>query len=193
MRQATYNDKSLVVDMLTHSFDQNQSVNYVIKQDKERLFRIRALMAYSFEVCFLFGRVYLSDDNRSCALVLYPHTKKTTLNSVLLDVKLVFKCIGFRNLRKAINRDSKIKKLQPNEQKYYLWFIGVDPDYQNLGIGSGLMAEIIADCEKQDLPLYLETSTLQNLPFYDKFGFKVYDELDLSYKLYFLKRDPPKL
>lgn len=193
MRQATYNEKNLIVDILTRSFDKNQSINYIVKQDKKRLKRISALMAYSFEVCYLFGEVFLSDDNSACALVLYPETKKTTFQSVLLDIELVFKCIGLTNLRKTITRESEIEKIQPKERKYYLWFIGVDPCFQSLGIGSGLMTEIIDDSEKQNLPLYLETSALRNLPFYDKFGFKVYHELDLSYKLYFLKRDPPKL
>lgn len=116
-------------------------------------------MAYSFEVCNLFGKVYLSDDNRACALVLYPESKKTTLKSVLLDAEMVLKCISLPNLRKAITRESKIAKIQPKERKYYLWFIGVDPGYQNLGIGSGLLTEIINESEKQVLPLYLETST----------------------------------
>jgi len=190
MRLATYQEKNLITDILTRSFDKNQSVNYIIKQDKKRLTRIRALMAYSFEVCYLFGQVYLSEDNRACALVLYPHTKKTTLKSVLLDVELMYKCIGFSNLSKAINRESVIQKIQPKERKCYLWFIGVDPKYQSLGTGSSLLTEIIVESEEQALPLYLETSTLRNLPFYQKFGFQVYDELDLSYKLYFLKRDP---
>jgi ribosomal protein S18 acetylase RimI-like enzyme len=190
MRKATQKDKNLIINILTRSFDKNQSVNYIIKQDKRRLTRISALMAYSFEVCYLFGQVYLSDDNRACALALYPHTKKTTLKSVLLDVELLFKCIGLSSLGKAINRESKINKLQPNEPKCYLWFIGVDPEYQSLGTGSSLLTEIIVESEEQALPLYLETSTLRNLPFYQKFGFQVYDELDLSYKLYFLKRDP---
>lgn len=192
MRKATHNEKNLIINILTRSFDKNQSVNYIIKQDKKRLTRISALMAYSFEVCYLFGQVYLSDDNRACALLLYPHTKKTTVKSVLLDVELMFKCIGFSNLNKAINRESVIEKIQPKERKCYLWFIGVDPEYQSLGTGTSLLTEIIDENEKQALPLYLETSTLRNLPFYQKFGFKVYDELDLSYKLFFLKRDPYK-
>lgn len=34
MRKATYNEKSLIIDILTRSFDKNQSVNYIVKQDK---------------------------------------------------------------------------------------------------------------------------------------------------------------
>jgi ribosomal protein S18 acetylase RimI-like enzyme len=192
MRKVTYNEKSLVSGILTDSFDTNQSVNYIVQQDHKRRERIRALMDYSFEVCYKFGEVYLSDDNHACALVLYPDKKKTTLKSVLLDIGLVFKCIGLSNIGKAFTREYKIKKIQPGEPIYYLWFIGVDPSYQGSGTGTKLMRELIEDSRKKELPICLETSTLRNLPWYDQFGFKVYHELDLSYILYFLKWDYTK-
>lgn len=189
MKKASHRDKNLVVDILTKSFDSNQSVNYIVKQDKKRVQRVSSLMDYSFEVCYLFGDVFLSDDKKACALVTYPDTKKTTLKSVLLDVKLIFSSVGLKNIKKTLSRESKINKIQPKEPKYYLWFIGVDPESQNEGIGSVLLSEIIEDSEHKKRPIYLETSTLKNLPWYKKFGFQVYNELDLSYKLFFLKRE----
>jgi hypothetical protein len=131
MKNADYKDKNLVIDILTKSFDTNQSVNYIAKQDGKRLKRISALMDYSFEVCYMFGDVFLSDDRKACALILYPDKKKTTLKSILLDIKLIFSCIGVENIKKALARESKIKQLQPKELMYYLLFIGVDHVYQN--------------------------------------------------------------
>jgi hypothetical protein len=188
MIKAKYNDKNLVVGILTKSFDTNQSVNYIVKQDAKRSQRVRALMDYSFEVCYLFGDVFLSDDKKACALITYPDKKKTNLKSILLDVKLIFFAVGLKNIKKTLARESLINKIQPKELKYYLWFIGVDPEYQNEGIGSVLLDEIIEDSEHKKRPIYLETSTLKNLPWYQKFGFQIYHELDLSYKLFFLKR-----
>ena len=188
MIKAAYNDKNLVVDILTVSFETNQSVNYIVKQDKKRVKRIRSLMDFSFEVCYSFGEVFLSDDNKACALILFPDKKKTTLKSILLDVKLILSCVGLNNIMKAMNRESKIKEIQPKELMYYLWFIGVDPRHQNSGIGTELLEDLIEDSKRRERPIYLETSTLKNLPWYKKFGFDIYNELDLSYKLFFLKR-----
>jgi GNAT superfamily N-acetyltransferase len=70
----------------------------------------------------------------------------------------------------------------------YRWFIGVDPKYQKFGLGKRLMEEVIIHCSSDHRPIYLETSTMENLTWYKKFGFVVYDTLELSYKLYFLKR-----
>jgi len=192
MKKADHNDKNLVVDILTKSFDTNQSVNYIVKQDQKRVKRISALLNYSFEVCHMFGDVFLSDDRKACALILYPDKKKTTLKSILLDIKLIFSCIGVENIKKALSRESKIKQLQPKELMYYLWFVGVDPEYQNEGIGSILLYEIIKDSKHKQRPIFLETSTLKNLPWYKKYGFQIYNELELSYKLFFLKKELDK-
>lgn len=189
MKKAKYTDKSLVVDILTKSFNSNQSVNYIVKQGEKRIKRISALMDYSFEVCYLFGDVFLSNDEKACALILYPDRKRTTLQSILLDAKLIVSCVGIKNIKRTLDRESKIKKIQAKDAMYYLWFIGVDPEYQNSGIGTALLKEVINDSQLQKKPIYLETSTLKNLPWYINQGFKVYHELDLSYRLFFLTKE----
>lgn len=188
MIKAGYKDKDLVVNILADSFDDNKSVNYIIKQDNKRVQRIKGLMEYSFDVCMMFGDVFLSNDKKACALILLPDKKKTNLKSILLDLKLIVSCIGISNLKKAMERESKINKLHPKELMYYLWFIGVAPDEQNKGIGSKLLADVINEGISKGRSIYLETSTVKNIPWYEKFGFEIYNELDLGYKLVFLKK-----
>jgi ribosomal protein S18 acetylase RimI-like enzyme len=187
MIKATYADKSLVSDILTSAFDKNKSVNYLIRQNHNRLLRIRELMDYSFEQCMLFGEVYLTDDRKACALILYPHQKKQSFKSAMLDLKLALNTISLTSIKKALKREKMIKAIQPAGDKMYLWFIGVDPSVQHLGLGSQLLKELLNLGKERRLPVYLETSTVQNLPWYKKHGFIVYNQLDLSYKLHFLK------
>lgn len=188
MKKATYRDKQLIINILTNPFQTNQSVNYLVQQDNKKIDRIRSLMDYSFEMCFTSGEVFLSDDEKACALILYPDQKRTSLKSVMLDVKLIFNCIGIANIKKAMSRESKIKSIQPKMALYYLWFIGVDPEFQGSGIGSNLLKDVIAHSEEVNRPIFLETSTLKNLPWYKRWGFEIYHELDLGYKLFFLKK-----
>lgn len=189
MIRAEYKDKGRIVDILTASFDDNTSVNYIVNQDNKRVERIKKLMEYSFDMCYSFGDVFLSDDKNGCALILLPDKKKSSLKTMLADVKLILFCMGISNLSKAMDRESKIKKLQPKELLYYLWFIGVDPQQQNKGTGSMLMNDVIKEAIAKQRIICLETSTLKNIPWYEKFGFKIYNELDLSYKLFFMKKD----
>jgi hypothetical protein len=189
MIRANYRDKNAIVGILTSSFADNKSVNYIIKQDSKRVRRIRKLMEYSFDVCYLFGDVFLSDDKKGCALILLPDKKKTNLKSIFLDIKLITSCIGLSNIKKAMDRESKIKKLQSKESMYYLWFIGVDPKDQNTGIGSALLRDIIKEGTSKQRQICLETSTLKNIPWYEGFGFKIYNKLDLGYTLIFMKKE----
>jgi hypothetical protein len=189
MIRADNSDKKLIAEILAKSFNDNKSVNYIVKQDEKREQRLRNLMEYSFDICYLFGDVFLTDDKKGCALVVLPDKKKTTPKSVLLDIKLIFSCIGLSNVNKAMSREEKIKKLQPKELLYYLWFIGVDPAKQNKGIGSTLLQDVIKEGLSKQRTICLETSTLTNISWYVKFGFKIYNELDLGYQLFFLKRE----
>jgi ribosomal protein S18 acetylase RimI-like enzyme len=180
MIKASRNHKTQVIQILAKSFEDNQSVNYIVKQDSKKTERIRA---------FMFGEVYLSDDQKGCALVLYPNQKRFSIKSTLLDVQLLLNAIGLTRAGKAMSRESAIKSNYPKEPIYYLWFLGVNTSDQNNGIGSKLLKEIIEDSQRQHKSIYLETSTIKNLPWYEKFGFSIYNELDFGYKLFLLRRE----
>lgn len=189
MLRANHSDRERIVDILSSSFDDNKSVNYIIKQDSRRPERLKKLMEYSFDYCRLFGDVFLTEDKKGCALIIKPDEKKTSLKSILLDVRLALSVVGIGNVKKAMARESAIKEIHPDGKLYYLWFIGVDPSEQNKGIGSKLLGEVINRAQAQNRTICLETSTLKNIPWYEKFGFTIYKELDFGYKLYCMKRE----
>ncbi len=117
-----------------------------------------------------------------------PDKKKTNLKSVLLDIKLMVSCIGFSNIKRGITREALIKKLQSKELKFYVWFIGVDPEAQNKGVGTSFLKEVIEEGAKLNRLVCLETSTEKNIPWYERFGFEIYNELNFGYRLYFMKK-----
>lgn len=187
MKKATKEAKFKVVNILTKAFDTNLSVNYIVKQDKHRVERIRALMDYSFDMCSKYGEVYLSADENACALVLFPELKKDNLWTICKDIELIAKSIGFSNIFKALKRESKIKATQLKGDIYYIWFVGVDPSNQNKGLGSELLSMLLSEAERMKRTVCLETSTSRNIPWYQKNGFQIYDKINLGYQLFFLK------
>ena len=189
MIRAQHTDKNLIVSILVSSFDDNKSVNYIIRQGSKRVDRIKRLMEYSYDVCNLFGDIFLTEDKKGCALLILPDKKGIAIKSILLDAKFAFTCLGLSNINKAMNREAKIKQVHPNGLLYYLWFIGVGSSNQNKGIGSQLLQDVISEGQKQNRTICLETSTLKNVPWYEKFGFSIYHEFDFGYKLFCLKRE----
>lgn len=187
MLKAANEDKDWIIETLTKSFIDNKSVNYIVKQDAKKEKRIQALMAYSFDLCKLFGEVYVSEDKNACALILLPDQKKTTLKTLLLDIQLAFSAIGISNIGKAMQREAIIRQQHPAGLLYYLWFIGVAPSNQGKGIGNKLLQSVIIESISQERTICLETSTSKNIPWYQKNGFTLYNELDVGYPLYCIK------
>lgn len=180
-------DKSRILDILCAAFEANPSVNYIAGAGPGRERRIRALMDYSFERCRLFGKVYLTDDRHACALVVYPDRRRFSLRSLGVDLKLLYRCIGLRRLRKTLQREAIIGRQHPAAPFSYLWFIGVDPEVRGQGHGTELLQRVIAESVAVSRPVYLETSATANLPWYTRAGFRILHRETFGYTLYFLR------
>jgi ribosomal protein S18 acetylase RimI-like enzyme len=189
MIRAKKKDKEICVDILSHSFTSNQTVNFLVGNGRKKIKRVRALLGYSFEMGMAFGDVFLSDGKQACCIVVYPDRKKAGLKLLLLNLYFIFNAAGWRNLRKILKREKVIGKTIPKIRMCHLWFIGVDPLCQGKGIGLKLLGEIIDYSQANCRPVYLETSTLKNLPWYRRFGFEVYSQQDFPFRLYFFKRE----
>jgi hypothetical protein len=68
----------------------------VVKQDAKKDKRIRVLLNCSYDLGEKFGRVYSTEHNNVCAILVNPAKSKTTFKTILWDLKLVLKCIGLK-------------------------------------------------------------------------------------------------
>jgi ribosomal protein S18 acetylase RimI-like enzyme len=188
MKRAKLKDQHLVTEILSKAFSDNMSVNYVVKQDKYRLRRIERLMQYSFQTCIDFGEVWISENEQGCALLLYPDKIKKTFKGVLRDLNLAINVIGLNRVLFVLKRERNIKSRHPNEPFCHLWFIAINPSCQKKGYGSKLLQNIIVQSKNNGRPIYLETSVDSNLSWYQRYGFEIFNTIDLTYKLHMLKR-----
>ncbi|MFK0016008.1 GNAT family N-acetyltransferase [Streptomyces sp. NPDC091027] len=67
----------------------------------------------------------------------------------------------------------------PAEPHWYLAVIGADPAARGQGHGAALLRSGLARADAAGLPVYLESSKPDNLPFYEHFGFTVLGEARL--------------
>ncbi|MBW5483143.1 GNAT family N-acetyltransferase [Streptomyces bambusae] len=65
------------------------------------------------------------------------------------------------------------------EPHWYLAVVGADPAAQGQGHGAALLRSGLAKADADGLPVYLESSKPDNLPFYEHFGFTVLGEAQL--------------
>lgn len=64
-----------------------------------------------------------------------------------------------------------VERAHLREPHWYLFAIGADPAHQGRGVGAALLAPMLARCDDEQLPAYLESSNPQNLSFYRRHGF----------------------
>lgn len=190
MVRAELNDKERVVGILAQAFDTSPGINAIIKNDGKRIFRIKKLMEYAFDTSYLYGDIFLSDDKNACAILRFPERKKNWLKSIWLLLGLTFYSVGFFRIKRILGIEEVRKRIRHTTDPIaYLWFIGVDPVHQGMGVGDRLLNEIIEYSTKMHRPIYLETAIIRNVPWYKKFGFIQFHELDADCRLYFMKRE----
>jgi GNAT superfamily N-acetyltransferase len=62
---------------------------------------------------------------------------------------------------------------RPLPPHFYLRAIGVDPQRQGHGIGSSLMHPVLDAADRRKIGCFLQTATLANVHWYERFGFTV--------------------
>jgi GNAT superfamily N-acetyltransferase len=72
-----------------------------------------------------------------------------------------------------------MKRVHPEEPHWYLGVIGSDPSVRGKGFGQVLMQSRLHRVDAERAPAYLESTKSENIPYYQRFGFEVTDEIVL--------------
>ena len=63
---------------------------------------------------------------------------------------------------------------------FYLFILGIAARAQGRGGGGRLLAPVLAACDRDGTPAYLESSNARNVPFYERHGFEVVSEISVD-------------
>ena len=55
---------------------------------------------------------------------------------------------------------------------WYLSIVGLDPEFQNKGLGRSLLTPVLKKTDARNVPTFLETFTPKNISFYNRIGYK---------------------
>ncbi len=191
MRKATSIDKKLVSEILVSAFSplkENNSINLVVKQDKKRIERMQLLMDYLFERTIRFGEVYISNNNKACILLFFPHTKKITFRTIYQDIILALKCIGIERVFEVLKRQRIATKNYPKEKHIRPLIMGVKTEFKGDGTAARLMISVKNKYKDNQLPVIIDAASKKNTKMYQKFGFKIFKKDEaLGFPIYFLR------
>ncbi|TWA92024.1 GNAT family N-acetyltransferase [Bradyrhizobium stylosanthis] len=122
---------------------------------------------------FEHGTAYVTGGVRAAALWLPPGVGQ---DEEALDA------IMARSLRPEITEAMAQIRLgmaehHPPEPHWYLPLIAADPNWVGHGLGRLLMEHALKRCDWEGTTAYLESSNPENVPFYERHGFKVIGEI----------------
>lgn len=126
--------------------------------------------------CVEFGTAYVSTDLRGAALWLPPGAEA---DGEALD-KVFRATVKREHLDDLLATFEKMEQSHPREPHWYLPQIGVDPAAQGQGLGAKLMRHALTRCDREGALAYLEASKPQNIPFYERHGFKAIGEIQVG-------------
>jgi len=192
MRKATKADRKLVVDIISNSFEDNLSVNWVIKNDRKRMKRISVLAEYAFNTVLRKDGIYVSSDEEGVIMFYKQNAYKETFADYIDQAKLALQAVTLPRVLEVLKRESYKDNIRPSDGEFiYCWFYGVRNSARGKGAAIELKNFIFDEADKMNLPIFLETSMTKNLIAYERYGFETFHEWEENEKkLWFMKRTP---
>ena len=178
VRLATPDDVDGMADALTRSFHDDPVMGWLFGHEPPRPMRYsRPFFAHEGRRHLKHHAVYTADGHPGAAYWDPPGHWKTTPLATLGLAPLMVRGMGRRtvNALRGLSRMEHAHGEHP--EHYYLAVLGTRPDRQGEGIGSALMAPVLATCDEAGLGAYLESSKESNIPFYRRHGFEVVGEV----------------
>lgn len=144
-----------------------------------------------------FGEAWMTEDENSVVLTRAINNSSMSLMSMIragmlaTPFNLGWKCFKRFYFDIAVILERKNKVIMEKVPHWYGWMIGVRKDHR--GLGKILLDHCMQCADLENVPLYIETSTLGNVKLYNHFDFELKDHLILdqaNVDLFFMLRQP---
>jgi ribosomal protein S18 acetylase RimI-like enzyme len=127
------------------------------------------------------GEVFVAEEDgqiAGCAMWSRPGSWRLSARAELAATRYAVPRLGLR-LPLASVAMRRIEGRHPQARHWYLSELGVRPQSQGRGLGSRLMFEVLARCNRDDVPAYLESSTERSRALYERHGFQTTEVLNM--------------
>lgn len=185
VREVIDDDVTALAATLARAFHDDPIMSWIFPHDDSRTDRLTAMFAMvARHVHLPHGGAEIASrhagPSRVDAVALWdpPGAWRVGLAAQVRQAPRVVRALGVR-LPAAVRALSRIERHHPPEPHWYLAIIGTDPPAQGHGLGGALLGSRLSRCDAAGLPAYLESSNPDNIPFYEKHGFRVTHELSM--------------
>jgi ribosomal protein S18 acetylase RimI-like enzyme len=177
-------DKSHIkpaAEVLARAFRDYPTDKFAFPDVEERAKRAIYVHQFVLSCCIRYGEAYSTSEKlEGIAAWLPPENAVTSIwkliRSGALPLMLKF---GIGSARKMIMFNRYLESMHERNAPFphwYLWNIGVDPQFQGQGYAGKLLRAMFARVDREGMPCYLETQREVNLALYQHYGFEVVEQ-----------------
>ena len=171
-RKATAVDVSLICTTFARSFWDDPVMRWLFPDDD--VFRDGTVMQGFFQRVMAHDCTLVTPDVAAFSMWIPPTRPELDVDTGPSEAPSDEMLAKFIALREALVSNT------PEEDHWYLQMVGTHPDWQRRGIGSTLIREGLSWAERDGVPAYLETETIENVAYYRHLGFEVRTEWDVA-------------
>ena len=176
VKTATTADQDSAVDTVVLAFAADPIARWCWPDAHQYLAAMPRFTVAFGGAAFANGSAHCTEDYAGAALWLPPnvHSDEETLGQIVEQTS-----------SPAIRGDlfkmlEQMGKYHPDEPHWYLPLIGVDPTRQGRGYGSALLTHALRQCDREQVPAYLESTNPRNTPLYQRHGFEVIGQIQVG-------------
>jgi len=212
IRRAGASDIPELARMLARAFLDDPVATWAYPPERLRGRALERFQATRLRQLIVHEEVWTTDDLRCAALWAPPgHTHSTLLETAQIVPAFAHPRLLWRVPLVGLAWD-RLERAHPRTPPhFYLAVLGTDPSAQGRGLGSAVLAGVLDQCDADGVaaylessnedrvnryagtPCYLESSKERNITFYERFGFKVLEEIKLlrGPPMWKMWREPP--
>ena len=180
VRPATRADFGRMAAVLAAAFSTDPPLSWFIPEAARREALLRRHFAASIPLYAASGAAWVSEAPDGAALWVAPGQYPFRLREELRVLPARLAVFG-RWPRRGIGGLRALERHHPQEPHWYLDYVGVEPGGQGRGAGSALLAPMLARCDVERRPAYLNAGSPSSRDLYARHGFEALSELRLPF------------
>jgi ribosomal protein S18 acetylase RimI-like enzyme len=179
VRKATLADAPRLAQALAAAFQDDPVIAWIFPDEQHRRRVLPAFMEFRLrKLAFPHDQVWMTAGGAAAAVWLPPPGRWQLSGPQRL--RLLPPLVRFLGLRTAsvLGGLDRMEARHPHDPSHwYLFILGTEPAAQGRGLGSALLAQMLARVDADKMAAYLESSNQRNLALYGRHGFAVTGEV----------------
>jgi ribosomal protein S18 acetylase RimI-like enzyme len=173
IRKMTLADVDAIAAAMARAFADDPLQVWIFPELDGRLEKLERMFALQARYSSVPMGTSYTDESLSCAAFWMPPGHELPDAAAMQAMSGLTAIIGDDALVRLQSAYAAMLAAHPKDPHYYLAGLGTDPPRQGQGLGSAAMAPVLARCDADSIPAFLESTKERNVGFYEHHGFRV--------------------